>query len=1623
MGLWDPIDAVGELAEKGINKVEKKAGEAVEWGAGKIAQGLDKIGAHDEALAVRYLGDRTAADLGAEIKEQQLGETENPLALIHGEPWGIDAAVKHLHAFHKAFDTAHSGLQRVRSGEWKGEGARSFDTHFAPEPKKWARAADACESAANALAAYAHTVRWAQKQAVEALRLYKQGTKATKKAADAYNDKVDAYNAKLKDGKDPGERPGEFHDPGAADIKEAHRILDEARKQRNTAAAEAKSKIDKAVEAAPKEPAFHNRMKGDAQDFALGGQVELLHFGGGVFRAGTDLMKFTRSLNPLDPYNVTHPAEYLNGVSNTAAGIVSLASHPERVPGALLGPGWGSDSSEASGRLFGNAFLSLSSGGAAGAGTRFGAAAGRHGAEAGAGAAARSAARSGAKGAEHGSAGSGARTAAKEHPHEPNKDPREVEVCETDPVDIATGRMFLPQTDVALPGALPLLFSRHLKSGFRCGRWFGPSWASTVDQRLEIDAEGVVYVDEHARLLEYPHPVPGVPTLPAKGPRRPLAIEADGTYVISEPGTGRKRYFTPHGAGHLALLHQETDRNGHWITYEYDAGGTPTAIVHEAGHRLRITTEAGRITALHLAGTELIRYGYDGSSDGDGCTGGDGDTGGDSGTGGNVTEIINSSGRPLRFAYDERGRMTSWTDRNGTHYAYAYDDEDRCVFQSGTEGHMRSTLEYGEPDPGSGLRITKVTNSLGHTSTFTINRRSQIVAETDPTGATTLSTWDRHHRLLSRTDPLGARTEFRYDEEGRLTDVFRPDGRRISATYNALGLAEMTTGPDGALWRHTYDAAGNRTSTIDPSGAETRWSYDASGHPSAVTDALGGVTRIRCDAAGLPVEITDPLGAVTSYRRDSFGRVTTVIDPLGSTTRLTWTVEGRPARRIAADGAEERWTYDGEGNCTSHTDALGGVTRYEYGPFDLLTAKTGPDGVRHEFTHNTRLQLTRVTNPQGLTWDYTYDPAGRPATETDFDGRTLTYAHDAAGRLVTRTNGMGEAITYEHDVLGRVVRKNAAGAETTYVHDAAGRLAEAVGPDATLVYGRDRLGRVKSETTNGRTLTFAYDALGRRTRRVTPGGAVSTWAYDAAGRRTTLTASGNVFELEHDAAGREVARRFGADLALTLTHGWDAVGRLVSQGLTSGPDDASELLQHRAYTYRRDGHLTGITDLTNGSRTFDVDAAGRVTTVRAADWTERYAYDEAGNQTEATWPAAHPGGKAQGARTYTGTRITRAGGIRYEHDAQGRVILRRKTRLSRKPDTWRYEWDAEDRLTGVTTPDGTRWRYAYDPLGRRTAKERLTATGEVAERVDFTWDGATLAEQTTHSPSLPNPITLTWDHNGLHPIAQTERISAADAPQREVDRRFFAIITDLVGTPTELVDETGRTAWRTRATLWGTTAWSRDSTTYTPLRFPGQYFDPETALHYNYHRHYDPETARYTSPDPLGLTPAPNPATYVDNPHTWADPLGLAPACEEQHGEHLFRGTTPNFEGSQGTQKWGITPTSTDPGVATAFATHSEQFGEAIVLGVPRSSLEGIPSHHGYIAAEAEVGVELSASELAQRATFTISAAKAREILSGMGVDIPRRIGIGDLDQLLRDIPKLSPEQINRFVSEAYGHG
>jgi RHS repeat-associated protein len=110
-----------------------------------------------------------------------------------------------------------------------------------------------------------------------------------------------------------------------------------------------------------------------------------------------------------------------------------------------------------------------------------------------------------------------------------------------------------------------------------------------------------------------------------------------------------------------------------------------------------------------------------------------------------------------------------------------------------------------------------------------------------------------------------------------------------------------------------------------------------------------------------------------------------------------------------------------------------------------------------------------------------------------------------------------------------------------------------------------------------------------------------------------------------------------------------------------------------------------------------------------------------------------------------------------------------------------------------------------------------------------------------------------------------------------VDRRFHAIVTDLTGTPTELVTATGEVVWQRRTALWGATTDLTRTGVDCPIRFPGQYHDPETGIHYNCRRYYEPTTAGYLSADPLGLAPAPNPHAYVPSDvEEWYGPM-LAP--------------------------------------------------------------------------------------------------------------------------------------------------
>jgi RHS repeat-associated protein len=101
-----------------------------------------------------------------------------------------------------------------------------------------------------------------------------------------------------------------------------------------------------------------------------------------------------------------------------------------------------------------------------------------------------------------------------------------------------------------------------------------------------------------------------------------------------------------------------------------------------------------------------------------------------------------------------------------------------------------------------------------------------------------------------------------------------------------------------------------------------------------------------------------------------------------------------------------------------------------------------------------------------------------------------------------------------------------------------------------------------------------------------------------------------------------------------------------------------------------------------------------------------------------------------------------------------------------------------------------------------------------------------------------------------------------------------------------MTNASGAVVWRAAYNAFGNATVDASSTVVNNLRFPGQYYDAETGLHYNWNRYYDPNTGRYITADPIGLEGGINLFSYVGgNPVNKMDIMGLypGPCGNEKH--------------------------------------------------------------------------------------------------------------------------------------------
>ena len=97
---------------------------------------------------------------------------------------------------------------------------------------------------------------------------------------------------------------------------------------------------------------------------------------------------------------------------------------------------------------------------------------------------------------------------------------------------------------------------------------------------------------------------------------------------------------------------------------------------------------------------------------------------------------------------------------------------------------------------------------------------------------------------------------------------------------------------------------------------------------------------------------------------------------------------------------------------------------------------------------------------------------------------------------------------------------------------------------------------------------------------------------------------------------------------------------------------------------------------------------------------------------------------------------------------------------------------------------------------------------------------------------------------------------------------------DVLGTPQKITNKSGTVRWQAQYSGFGK-ATETPAGVKNPIRFPGQYFDPETGLHQNFMRDYDPAIAAYLGQDPYGILTGANRYAYAyGDPIHLSDPTG-----------------------------------------------------------------------------------------------------------------------------------------------------
>jgi len=832
------------------------------------------------------------------------------------------------------------------------------------------------------------------------------------------------------------------------------------------------------------------------------------------------------------------------------------------------------------------------------------------------------------------------------------------------------------------------------------------------------------------------------------------------------------------------------------------------------------------------------------------------------------------------FQYSNRLNLTQVTSIDGSDQyttQYTYDNPANPWEQVGEILTMTEALGWPEQ------RITSYTYTHRTDDPFLLTQSTETiksVVDSQQNKITTI-TYDTAGNILSRQEsgyvfinavatPKTYTTAYQYNTLGQLTQINGP----------RTDVSDITT---LEYYANTPDQGNNRgqlKAIVNALNQRTEFSnYDANGNVGTITDPNGVITQRTYDERNRIKTITNQTtGAQTQYFYDARGNLSYVILPLGNRIDFTYNLANKLTEIKDSLDNKIQYRYDVEGNRIREEtkDPQGTLKKYldfTYDAYNNLKKIINPDTTYTEYTYDGRKNRTASKDPKDNTTNYTYDPLRRLKVMTQPLSTITLYGYDTQDNLATVTDPNGNTTSYYNDDFGRKNQNGSPDTGTTdHLYDEAGNLLQRFDAKETVVnYTYDALNRltaIQFPSDSTQNVTFTYDStsvtygIGRLTGRTDPSGTY-TFYYDANGNLTKeeKTINSILYTTQYTYNNNKILTSITYPSGRVITYTPDQIGRIsqVSTTLNGNPKTLAS-----AITYLPFGGITGLTYGNGLTLTQGYDNQYRISSIVTGSILNlAYGYDPNGNIISLLDVVNPPEGQvldSPGVYTYqTGTnKLTHIEGtppIDFGYDANANIT---------SETGWTYIYDLSNQLIRVLQDSNQVAEYTYNGAGQRIKKVTQTET-----RI-FHYDlrGHLIAETNQTGQMLAEYVYL------------GDQLLAMIKPGEAV----YYYHNDHLGTPQVLTDDSQAIAWKAVYTPFGEAAPSIQ-TVENPFRFPGQYYDPETGLHYNYFRYYNPQTGRYITPDPIGLEGGVNLFTYVEgNPVNGIDTEGLATIIAKQGG-------------------------------------------------------------------------------------------------------------------------------------------